>query len=171
VTARAIAATTNKQTWTTRWLGGMEISAESAREPANVAAAPRTLAGVGENRKMRRAGSGGLVYSTDQGGRMCAVCRRPKDACACGTATTPRGDGRVRVGRETQGRGGKTVTLVRGLPVDAAALADIGKRLRAACGTGGTARDGVLELQGDHRQRVLDWLHREGWPAAKLAGG
>lgn len=120
---------------------------------------------------MRRASPGGLVYSTESG-RMCPVCRRAKDACTCGpAAAAPAGDGRVRVSRETKGRGGKTVTLVRGLPVDAATLADIGRRLRAACGTGGTARDGVLELQGDHRQRVVEWLHREGWPTARLAGG
>jgi translation initiation factor 1 len=57
------------------------------------------------------------------------------------------------------------VTVVRGLLLDAAALEAIGKRLRAACGTGGTVRDGVLELQGDHRERVLAWLQQEGWTA------
>ena len=121
---------------------------------------------------MRRDRPGGLVYSTDLGGRMCPACRRPKEACACGPAagSVPRGDGRVRVSRESKGRGGKTVTLVRGLPVDAAALQEIGRRLRAACGSGGTAKDGVLELQGDHRERVLAWLQQEGWQA-KPAGG
>ena len=116
--------------------------------------------------------AGGLVYSTEQGGRMCPACRRPVGACTCAAATTaPRGDGPVRVGRETKGRGGKTVTVVRGLPLDADALQALGKRLRSACGTGGTIRDGVLELQGDHRERVLAWLQQEGWPGARLAGG
>ena len=120
---------------------------------------------------MRRDRPGGLVYSTDQGGRMCPACRRPMEACACASAGhATRGDGQVRVSRESKGRGGKTVTLVRGLPVDAAALQEIGRRLRAACGSGGTAKDGVLELQGDHRERVLAWLQQEGWQA-KPAGG
>jgi translation initiation factor 1 len=121
---------------------------------------------------MRRDSRGGLVYSTEQGGPMCPGCRRARSGCVCGTAPPAApGTGQVRVGRETKGRGGKTVTLVRGLPVDATALQDIGKRLRSACGTGGTAKDGVIELQGDHRDRVLAWLQQEGWPAAKLAGG
>jgi len=57
----------------------------------------------------------------------------------------PRGDGVVRVGRETKGRGGKVVTVIRGLELDAAALAALGKRLRTACGAGGTVKDGVFE--------------------------
>jgi translation initiation factor 1 len=118
--------------------------------------------------------AGGLVYSTEQGGRTCPACRRAVAACACAAAAAAAAApdaGPVRVSRETKGRGGKTVTLVRGLPLDAEALQQLGKRLRSACGTGGTARDGVLELQGDHRERVLAWLRQEGWPTAKLAGG
>ncbi|MGH8798569.1 MAG: translation initiation factor, partial [Caldimonas sp.] len=72
--------------------------------------------------------------------------------------------------RESKGRGGKVVTLIRGIELDAAALALLGKRLRAACGSGGTVKDGVLELQGDHCERVLALLQQEGW-AAKRAGG
>jgi translation initiation factor 1 len=83
----------------------------------------------------------------------------------------PVGDGVVRVSRETKGRGGKTVTLVRGLALDADALAALGKRLRAACGSGGTARDGVLELQGDHVPRVIELLTAEGFADVKRAGG
>jgi len=76
----------------------------------------------------------------------------------------------VRVSREKQGRGGKTVTVVRGLALDADALAALGKQLRAACGAGGTARDGVLEVQGDHVERVLALLAQQGH-AAKRGGG
>ena len=120
---------------------------------------------------MRKAGSGGLVYSTD-GGRMCPVCRKPVAACACGRLAAPSstGDGVVRVSRETGRRGGKTVTLVRGVALDAAGLAALGKRLRTACGAGGTVRDGVLEVQGDHCDRVMALLRAEGW-AVKRAGG
>ena len=69
----------------------------------------------------------------------------------------------MRVARESKGRGGKTVTLVRGLALDAAALAALGKRLRSTCGTGGTVKDGVVEVQGDHAERVVDWLKAEGF--------
>jgi translation initiation factor 1 len=111
----------------------------------------------------------GLVYSTD-GGRMCPACRQPVAACLCKAAKTPLGDGIVRVSRESKGRGGKTVTLVRGMALDDAALAALGKRLRSACGTGGTVKDGVLEVQGDHAERVIALLQTEGF-AAKRSGG
>ncbi len=112
-----------------------------------------------------------LVYSTDAG-RMCPQCRQPQAQCRCAANARAAavGDGRVRVSRETQRRGGKTVTVVRGLPLDATALATLGKRLRTSCGTGGTAKDGVLELQGDHVERVLAALLAEGF-AAKRGGG
>jgi len=123
---------------------------------------------------MKKTGTGGLVYSTE-GGRMCPQCRRPLADCRCAAlaradASGARGDGVARVQRESKGRGGKTVTVVRGLPLDAAALADLGKRLRTACGTGGTAKDGTLELQGDHADKVLAWLAAQGFKA-KRAGG
>lgn len=120
---------------------------------------------------MRKSSNGGLVYSTESG-RMCPACRQPVAACQCGKPGTPapRGDGIARVGRSFKGRGGKTVTLVQGLPLDAQALAALGKRLRTVCGSGGTCKDGVLEVQGDHCERVLEWLHGQGY-AAKRAGG
>ena len=120
---------------------------------------------------MKNTGSGGLVYSTEAG-RMCPQCRQAVAACICAAQVrrAPAGDGVVRVSREKQGRGGKTVTVVRGLVLDAATLADLGKRLRSACGAGGTARSGVLEVQGDHADRVVDWLKQAGHPA-KRAGG
>lgn len=120
---------------------------------------------------MRKSGIGGLVYSTD-GGRMCPGCRAPAAQCVCKaqSASAPRGDGVVRVSRETKGRGGKAVTVVRGVDLDATALAALGKRLRTACGAGGTVKDGVLEVQGDHCERVMDCLKNEGW-TVKRAGG
>lgn len=113
---------------------------------------------------------GGLVYSTE-GGRMCPTCRRPASQCACArTATQPAGDGIARVSRETKGRGGKTVTLVRGVPLEADQLAQLGQQLKAACGTGGTVKDGVIEVQGEHRDRVAALLQARGY-RVKLAGG
>ena len=120
---------------------------------------------------MRKPTSSGLVYSTDSG-RMCPNCRQALADCRCAALAKPKvnGDGVARVSRESKGRGGKTVTLVRGLALDEAALLALGKRLRSACGAGGTVKDGVIEVQGDHRQRVLAWLEQQGW-AAKAGGG
>ena len=101
---------------------------------------------------------------------MCPACRAPIAACICGQKAPPAGDGIVRVSRETKGRAGKGVTLVKGLALDAVALAALGKSLKAACGSGGTVKDHVIEIQGDHVVRVIEWLQREGW-SVKRAGG
>lgn len=117
-----------------------------------------------------RSPDGGLVYSTDAG-RMCPMCRKPVAVCLCGAATSVRAaDGMVRVSRESRGRGGKVVTLVRGLALEPAALAVLGRQLRAACGSGGTVKDGVIELQGDHCAPVVAALMARGY-AVKRAGG
>ena len=112
---------------------------------------------------------GGLVYSTDTG-RMCPACRKALADCICKAASKPVGDGQVRVMLQTKGRGGKAVTLVKGLALDADALNALGKRLRSACGSGGTVKDGVLEVQGDHCDRVMAELDTRGFKP-KRAGG
>ena len=114
--------------------------------------------------------NGGLVYSTDAG-RMCPGCRAPIARCTCRKPAPPAGDGVVRLFLETKGRGGKGVTVVRGLALAEAELAAIGKKLKAACGVGGTAKDGVVELQGDHRDRLLALLPTLGFKSVKKAGG
>ena len=118
---------------------------------------------------MKSSSNGGLVYSTD-GGRMCPACRQPLAQCACKANSVPMGDGVVRVSRQTKGRGGKSVTLVKGLALDAAALALLGKQLRTACGSGGTVKDGVIEIQGDHCDLVMEALRKQGHDP-KRAGG
>lgn len=114
-----------------------------------------------------------LVYSTELG-RICPGCGQPAAQCACkaNARARPAGDGVVRVRRETAGRKGKGVTAIHGLPLDDAALTTLAKQLKAACGSGGTAKDGVIEIQGDHLDKVLDWLKArpEGW-TVKRAGG
>jgi translation initiation factor 1 len=115
---------------------------------------------------MKHSSNGGLVYSTE-GGRMCPGCRQPVAACACKAASAPVGDGIARVSRQSKGRGGKTVTLVKGLALDPVALAALGKQLRTACGSGGTLKDGVLEVQGDHVERILDELGKQGYKAKR----
>jgi translation initiation factor 1 len=118
---------------------------------------------------MKSNSSSGLVYSTESG-RMCPDCRQPLAACACKANAVVRGDGVVRVSRQSKGRGGKTVTLVKGLALDADALAALGKQLRSACGSGGTVKDGVIEIQGEHCDLVIATLSRLGH-APKRAGG
>jgi len=112
-----------------------------------------------------------LVYSTETG-RMCPDCRKPLVDCACKSAANakPAGDGNVKVSRESKGRGGKTVTLVRGLPLDAMALALLGKQLRSAVGSGGTVKDGIIEIQGDHCDRVMEELKKQGHNPKRTGG-
>lgn len=109
-----------------------------------------------------------LVYSTEHG-RTCPGCREPLAGCVCKAArASPAGDGIVRVCLERSGRAGKSVTVVRGLPLDAGALTATGKQLRAACGAGGTAKDGVIEVQGDHVERVVAWLTQAGYRVRRV---
>ncbi len=111
-----------------------------------------------------------LVYSTETG-RICPDCRQPVANCTCRSnkvvAVT---DGVVRVSRETKGRAGKGVTLVKGLALDTAALAALAKQLRNACGAGGTVKDGIIEVQGDHCERVEQTLKLQGY-TVKRSGG
>jgi translation initiation factor 1 len=85
-------------------------------------------------------------------------------------STSPPNDGFVRIWRETKGRGGKAVTVVRGVPLAAPALARLGQELKAACGTGGTVKDGAIEVQGDHADKVIALLQDRGYKV-KRAGG
>ena len=84
--------------------------------------------------------------------------------------TSPPGDGNVRVSRETKGRKGKGVTLIKGLNMDSAALESISKKLKIMCGSGGTLKGGVIEIQGAHIERILDYLKKQG-VKAKRSGG
>ena len=111
-----------------------------------------------------------LVYSSETGG-ICPNCGKVLKKCACGLdKADPAGDGIVRVSRETKGRKGKGVTLITGLSLDAEPLKRLGKRLKAKCGSGGTVKNGVIEIQGDHRDLVVEELKQEGF-TVKRAGG
>jgi len=118
---------------------------------------------------MKSNARGGLVYSTESG-RMCPDCRRPLADCACKGASAILGDGVVRVARQTKGRGGKCVTVVKGLALNAAELAVLGKTLRGACGSGGTVKDGMIEIQGDHCDLVLATLKAQGHDPKRSGG-
>ncbi len=107
--------------------------------------------------------SGGYVYST-QFGQLCPQCDQPIAECRCRTTGpgTPN-DGIIRVGRQTQGRKGKGVTTVHGVPLHGKELTALAKELKKKCGSGGTTRDGVIEIQGDHRDRLIPELQKRGW--------
>ncbi len=111
-----------------------------------------------------------LVYSTDQG-RTCPDCQQPQQQCTCKqNSAIPEGDGIVRISRQTKGRKGKGVTLVEGVLLPADELKALAKQLKKSCGSGGTVKDGVIEIQGDYREQLLSALTKLGYQA-KLAGG
>jgi translation initiation factor 1 len=111
-----------------------------------------------------------IVYSTGIGA-LCPNCRRAARDCVC-----PKGvpgaakAGAVRVGRETKGRAGKGVTTITGLALSASDIDALAAQLKKRCGSGGTVRDGVIEIQGDHRDTVVALLATLGWPAKKSGG-
>ncbi|MGC1457051.1 MAG: stress response translation initiation inhibitor YciH [Steroidobacteraceae bacterium] len=85
-------------------------------------------------------------------------------------APPPAGPARVRVGRETSGRGGKGVSVISGLPLSGADLAALATRLKKLCGAGGAVKDGRIEIQGDHRDRLVEELVRLGYEAKRSGG-
>jgi translation initiation factor 1 len=118
-----------------------------------------------------REGDYRVVYTTEEGA-LCPECKRPKNKCSCAEARrlSVKGDGNVRVRRETNGRGGKTVTTITGLALNQNELQALLKDLKRTCGAGGAVKDGILEVQGDHCDIVLRELARRGM-SAKRAGG
>ncbi|PCK03674.1 MAG: stress response translation initiation inhibitor YciH [Alteromonadaceae bacterium] len=103
-----------------------------------------------------------LVYSTENGRiKLPKGTNKPK---------APASDGIIRLLRETKGRNGKGVTIVTGFELDDKALKILAKKLKQLCGTGGTAKDGIIEIQGDQRDKLLDHLKAQGHQV-KLAGG
>lgn len=114
-----------------------------------------------------------VVYSTGQG-RVCPGCGFPANACCCQAlaAARPAGPaGPVRVARQTHGRGGKGVTVISGLGMSAVELEQLARELKQRCGSGGrVAQDGIIEIQGEHRDTLVAELARRGI-AAKRAGG
>jgi translation initiation factor 1 len=111
-----------------------------------------------------------IVYSTGVG-TLCPNCRRAVRECVC-----PKGApgaakvGAVRVGRETKGRAGKGVTTVSGLALPLSEIEALAAQLKKRCGSGGTVRDGVIEVQGDHRDTIVAALIKLGWQAKKSGG-
>ena len=123
------------------------------------------------SRPRSTADGGGIVYSTGIGER-CRNCQRPVAECVCkkGTPGKTSADGIVRVSRETAGRKGKGVSVITGIGLPADALAALATELKKRCGSGGAVVEGKIEIQGDHRDRLVEELTKRGW-TVKRAGG
>ncbi len=118
----------------------------------------------------RKNGESRVVYSTEHG-RVCHACSRPVAKCLCGKGEKPaQGDGVVRVGRETKGRKGKCVTVITGIPLDPDGLRNLAKQLKRKCGTGGTVKEGVIQIQGDHRDLMVEELKAVGYVVKRTGG-
>jgi translation initiation factor 1 len=117
------------------------------------------------------ADGGGIVYTTGVGER-CPNCLRPVRECVCkkGTPGKTTSDGIVRVSRETQGRKGKGVTVITGLGLPQNELEALATELKKRCGSGGSAENGRIEIQGEHRDRLVEELTRRGWTARRAGG-
>ncbi|MDH3521308.1 MAG: translation initiation factor Sui1 [Myxococcales bacterium] len=119
---------------------------------------------------MSRRRDDSLVYSSAHG-RVCPHCARPIADCVCrASPRAARGDGIVRVRREVKGRRGKTVTTISGLPLAADALRALAAELKRSCGTGGSVVDGVIEIQGDHRERLVSELEARDYRVRRAGG-
>jgi translation initiation factor 1 len=113
----------------------------------------------------RRRGDTKVVWSSDDGD-----LRKARDPDVARARDLVRAGGRVKIRRETSGRRGKAVTTVSGVPLADDGLRELAGRLKRRCGVGGSVKDGVIELQGDHRDVVLEVLRADGYHAV-LAGG
>ncbi|MET0465616.1 MAG: translation initiation factor [Chitinophagaceae bacterium] len=109
--------------------------------------------------KKNKADNKGFVYSTDPDFRF--------EESAEETNTLPAAQQKLRIRLDTKQRAGKAVTLIEGFAGKDADLQDLGKKLKAFCGTGGSAKDGEIIVQGDHRDKVLQWLQKQGYKQAK----
>ena len=111
-----------------------------------------------------------IIYSTGVGS-LCPNCRRPVRECVC-----PKGapgaakPAAVRVGREIKGRAGKGVTTITGLPMTLSDIESLAAKLKKRCGSGGTVRNGIIEIQGDHRDAIVAELIKMGWQAKRSGG-
>lgn len=102
---------------------------------------------------------------------LCPKCHQLKSTCTCNSEPSDLSKSTVvRVGRETKGRGGKGVTIISDLPLDESGLAELAAKLKQRLGTGGTTKDGRIEIQGDQRDRIVAELERMGYRVKRVGG-
>lgn len=119
---------------------------------------------------MKKNKNEGLVYSTEFG-NVCPKCGNPVSKCLCGKRISGMpNDGIVRIRRETKGRKGSGVSVITGVALDDRNLKELSKQLKIKCGTGGTVKSGVIEIQGDHRDILKEELTKLGYKV-KISGG
>lgn len=112
-----------------------------------------------------------VVYVTGVGRvRYCSRCGASEAECCCREAPPPPKDGFVRIARDRKGRGGKTVTTVSGVPLASTELQALTQTLKKLCGSGGTVKDGVIEIQGDVRDRIEPKLVALGYRVKRVGG-
>lgn len=111
----------------------------------------------------------GTVYSTDKG-KHCAGCHRPTADCVCGVAVADKGDGIVRLQRQTKGRNGKPVVIITGLAMTPAELKPLAKKIKSRCCVGGAIEGNNILIQGDKREVIKTELEALGF-TVKLSGG
>ena len=116
------------------------------------------------------------VYSSEHG-RICPNCGLPSKRCQCRAnprgkkaVTNPDGDGTVRVGRTSKGRGGKTVTQISGLQLGPSEFGDLARDLKRRCGSGGSIRGDVIEIQGDQCDALIRELEARGFKVKRTGG-
>lgn len=110
-----------------------------------------------------------IVYSSEPES-FCRKCGRPTDLCSCGRRKAAKADGVVRISRSTKGRKGSGVSVITGLPLHGKELSKLAKELKKKCGSGGTVKNGVIEIQGEHREKLQKLLTAKGYNV-KIAGG
>jgi translation initiation factor 1 len=107
---------------------------------------------------------------TSLGALLGASLGRPMPQASSGPTDEDKKNARVRVGREVAGRGGKGVSVITGLPLGEAALEELATKLKKSCGAGGVAKDGRIEIQGDHRDKLVAELAKLGYDAKRSGG-
>ena len=121
-----------------------------------------------------------VVYTTGIGRvALCSICGKPEGTCTCasearqragsGVLAAPR-DGYIRIARDRKSRGGKTVTILAGIPGDAAEVSQLAQSLKKLCGSGGTVKGDSIEIQGDHRDRLEARLKELGYKIKRVGG-
>ncbi len=117
---------------------------------------------MSKKKASREPGSSGIVYSTDPD-------FRPEEDTPA-EETLPSKQQKLKIRLDTRQRAGKAVTLVEGFTGKKEDLEDLGKKLKAHCGTGGSVKDGEIIVQGDQRDKILQWLLKNGYSGSKKAG-